>query len=86
MNKQIIDVRANQEESLIQQERRRILYECLAQLNERRRNVIVMHDFYGKSIGEISRALNMAENNVTTTRYHARRQLRKCLINKGVNL
>ncbi|HEX7558605.1 MAG TPA: sigma-70 family RNA polymerase sigma factor [Usitatibacter sp.] len=62
-------------------ELRERLHEALAQLTERQRAVIVMHDVEGFTHGEIGQTLGIPEGTARSDLHHARAALRRLLQN-----
>ena len=65
----------------VSRELRERLHEALAQLTERQRAVIVMHDVEGFTHGEIGQTLGIPEGTARSDLHHARAALRRLLQN-----
>lgn len=66
----------NPERSYQQQELERILFDCLGQLSEDQRSVIIMKEYEGMKFHEIADALDASENTVKTRLYRGLKTLK----------
>uniref|UniRef100_UPI0032EE7014 RNA polymerase sigma factor n=1 Tax=Ekhidna sp. TaxID=2608089 RepID=UPI0032EE7014 len=75
----------NPEHSFQQQELERILFDCLGQLSEDQRSVIIMKEYEGMKFHEIADALNASENTIKTRLYRGLKTLKLKLDEKNIN-
>jgi RNA polymerase sigma factor (sigma-70 family) len=69
----------NPERVLSQNELSDILQECLMQLSEEQREVVIMKEYEGMKFREIAEALNISENTVKSRMYYGLEALKRIL-------
>ena len=74
----------NPEMSYRQQELEKILFDCLQELPQDQRSVIIMKEYEGMKFREIADALSTSENTVKTWLYRGLRVLKKSLEDKRI--
>ena len=72
-------VKAGLEESLVNQQRRKILKESLSNLPPKQRGVVVLRIYEEMSFAEIARAMEMSENTAKVNFHHAVKRLQGLL-------
>lgn len=66
-----------------QGERREILYQCVAQLSENHRKILLLREVNGLGYDEIAQVLELSEGTVKSRLARARRELREKLLASG---
>ncbi|MBS1559273.1 MAG: RNA polymerase sigma factor [Bacteroidetes bacterium] len=74
----------NPERQLRQTELSDLLQECLMQLSEEQREVVIMKEYEGLKFREIAEALNISENTVKSRMYYGLDGLKKILEQKKI--
>ena len=74
----------NPERQLRQAELSDLLQECLMQLSEEQREVVIMKEYEGLKFREIAETLNISENTVKSRMYYGLEGLRKILEQKKI--
>lgn len=74
----------NPERSFQQQELERILFDCLQELPEDQRSVIIMKEYEGMKFHEIADALDASENTVKTRLYRGLKVLKNRLDERNI--
>jgi len=70
-----VDPNPDPEASAARHQLQRIVWRCLAELDERQREIIVLRDFEGLSYAEIARVLGIKRGTVMSRLHRARRRL-----------
>lgn len=74
----------NPERQLRQAELSDLLQQCLMELSEEQREVVIMKEYEGLKFREIAEALNLSENTVKSRMYYGLEGLRKILDRKKI--
>ncbi len=73
-------------DNILQDERRRLLYQALQHLDERKREILMMQYFGGLSQKEISALLKMTPENIRVLAYRGKKELRKYMEDNGYDI
>ncbi|MDD6213566.1 MAG: RNA polymerase sigma factor [Clostridiales bacterium] len=73
-------------DQIVQDDKKRMLYQAMNQMDERKREVLVLQYFSGMSQKQIAATLNLSPENVRILAYRGKRELRRIMEGNGYDL